>query len=107
MSSAGTTTVTKPPAYPYRSNFSLAAANSTEIRKTFSHRIATFSADRLQRPLVGWRMTLDHDEIWGRLPPDSFPSRNLPVGFQAGRVDRRDGNGEKWWLAVIAPTAFA
>jgi hypothetical protein len=33
----------------------------------------------------------------GRLPPGNFASRYLPVGFQASRVGRWRGNGEKWW----------
>jgi hypothetical protein len=36
----------------------------------------------------------------GRLLPDCFSSRNLPAGFQAGRLDRWRRNGEKWWSAL-------
>jgi hypothetical protein len=38
---------------------------------------------------------------WGGSCPAAFRSRYLPVGFQAGRTDRREANGERWWLAAV------
>ncbi len=40
--------------------------------------------------------------ILGHEQPGGFPSRYLPLGYQAGGVGRRRRNGEKWWKADIA-----
>lgn len=56
---------------------------------------------RKTAPRSGFRQAREaaNQQQLGRLPPGSFSSRNLPVGFRAARVDRLGGNGEKWWDA--------
>jgi hypothetical protein len=38
----------------------------------------------------------------GRFLSGGFKSRNLPVGFQARRIDRQRGNGEDWVESGLA-----